>query len=396
MVVNFDDADSDDEYADVTHTLMDPVSKNSLDGHNTYGQFQPGFQAISPDVKTYVATNGIPAGASNTFYMYDATAGAALAPATQTVGPATAGAANGAARPTQPDWAPDGKSLLYVQPDHVGSWDGNGRNDDNHVFGSSIMSATYDATTMAFGTPTAIVQSKGENNYYPGYSPDGSFIVFNQVPLQTVMNPITGRADCTGTGTQVLCPNDSFSNPKARIMLLSTGTGGGTPVDAENANGSPAASPVDVSNSWPRWSPFIQSYKGDKLLWVTFSSTRDYGLRVRNHKMGMYQCYPADSLQQAGAAHSSPFDTACEQPQIWMAAVNLSHLEFNSTDPSFVAFWLPFQDDTKHNHTAQWTQTVADQPPPDMASCIQSGGSCTAGGTPCCSGGCFGGICGIQ
>jgi hypothetical protein len=392
MTVNFDDADSDDEYADVTHTLMDAVSKNSLDGHNTYGQFQPGFQAITPDVSTYVATNGLPSGASNTFFMYDAMTGAALAPATATIGPAMVGTA--AARPTMPDWAPDGKSILFVQPNHVGSWDSNSRNDDNHVFGGSIYSAPYDPAAKTFGMPTAIVTSMGENNYYPGYSPDGSFIVFNRVPMQTVTNPISGRPDCMGTGAQVLCPNDSFSNPKARVMLLST-KAGAMPVDAENANGSPAASPVDVSNSWPRWSPFIQAYKGDKLLWVTFSSTRDYGLRVRNHKTGMFQCYPSDSLQQAGASHGSAFDANCQQPQIWMAAVNLSHLEFNSTDPSFVAFWLPFQDDLKHNHTAQWTQTVADQPPPDMANCIPSGGTCTAGGTPCCSGGCFGGICGI-
>ena len=392
MVVNFDDADSDDEYGDVVHTLMDPVSKNSLDGHTSYGHFQPGFQAISPDVTKYIATNGDGTNPTNIFYMYDAMTGMALAPATQTIGPAMVGTTP--ARPTQPDWAPDGKSIIYVQPDHVGQWDGTGRNDDNHVFGGSIMSASFDPMTMMFGTPNAVVTSMGENNFYPGYSPDGSFIVFNRVPKQMVNTPLA-NPDCTMvSSTSSICPNDSFSNPKTRIMLLSTKPGA-MPVDAENANGSPAAAPVDVSNSWPRWSPFIQAYKGDKLLWVTFSSTRDYGLRVRNHKTGMIQCYPADSMEAPGAGHQQPFADNCQQPQIWMAAINLSHLEFNSTDPSFVAFWLPFQDDTKHNHTAQWTQTVADQPPPDMGNCIPSGGMCTPGGTPCCAGGCFGGTCGI-
>src|SRR6185437_8063442 len=102
--------------------------------------------------------------------------------------------------------------------------------DDNHVFGGSIMSATWDATTGAFGTPTGLVVSAGENNFYPGYSPDGSFIVFNRVPKQTVTNPISGRPDCTGTGLQVTCPNDSFSNAKSRILLLST-KAGSMPVD---------------------------------------------------------------------------------------------------------------------------------------------------------------------
>ncbi|MGZ3439798.1 MAG: TolB family protein, partial [Polyangia bacterium] len=398
MVVNFDDADSDDEYGDVVHTLMDVLTKNSLDGHNTYGHFEPGFQAIAPDTSIYVATNGDGTNPSNVFFMFDAMTGMPLAPASTPIGPAMVGATP--ARPTMPDWAPDGKSLIYVQPEHVGVWDGTSRNDDNHVFGGTLMSATYDPMAKTFGTPTAVITSAGENNFYPGYSPDGTFIAFNRVPKQTVTNPIAGRPDCTGTGMQVTCPNDSFSNPKSRVLLLSTKPGA-MPVDAENANGSPASAPVDVSNSWPRWSPFVQAYKGDKLLWITFSSTRDYGLRVRNHKAGMYQCYPADSLEQAGAAHNQAFDVACQQPQIWMAAINLSHLEFNTTDPSFVAFWLPFQAEVDamghptHNHTAQWTQTVVDQPPPDMAACIPSGGMCTPGGTPCCAGGCFGGICGI-
>jgi hypothetical protein len=392
MTVNFDDADSDDEYGDVVHTLMDVKTKNALDGHTTYGHFQPGFQAIAPDESVYIATNGDgingTAGSTNFVYLYDAMTGMALTPAQATLG-ATA------ERPTMPDFSADGKSVLYVKPEHIGTWDSNARKDDNHVFGGSIMQATWDPVAKTFGMPTAIVTSTGDNNYYPGYSPDGSFIVYNHVPMQTVMNPISGRPDCTGTGMQVLCPNDSFSNPKARIMLLSTKPGA-MPVDAENANGSPASAPVDVSNSWPRWSPFIQTYKGDRLLWVTFSSTRDYGLRVRNHKTGMFQCYPSDSLQQAGASHGSAFAATCQQPQIWMAAVNLSHLEFNSTDPSFQAFWLPFQDDHTHNHTAQWTQTVVDQPPPDMGTCIPNGGDCSSNPMGCCGGICTaGGICGI-
>jgi hypothetical protein len=288
--------------------------------------------------------------------MFNGMTGAALAPATATIGPAMVGA--GPARPTMPDWAPDGKSILFVEPQYVGTWDSATRNDDDHVFGGSIFTATFDKPSNSFGAPAAVVTSGGENNYYPGFSPDGAFVVFDRVPLQTVANPISGRPDCTGTGQQVICPNDSFANPKARIWLTSTKPGA-APVDAASANGSPASAAVDVSNSWPRWSPFIQTYKGDRLLWVTFSSTRDYGLRVRNHKAGMFPCYPADSLQQAGSSHAAAFSTSCQQPQIWMAAINLSHLEAGGVDPSFVAFWLPFQDDGTHNHTAQWTQPPA-------------------------------------
>ena len=393
MTVNQDDDDSDDEYSDVSSTLVDVLMKKAIGG----GQ-EPGFQSFLNDDTLYMASNGRPTGTSNVFFLFNGMTGAANTPASVSVGPANS-------RPTQPDWSADGKTVYFVLPTKVATWSnafGQMLTDDDHVFGGSIYSMSYDPAAKTFGMPQAVITSMGDNNYYPGLSPDGAFLVYNHVPMQPVTNPISGRPDCEGSGLQVTCPNDSFSNTKARVWLLSTKSGS-MPVDAENLNGSPAASPVDVSNSWPRWSPFIQAYKGDKLLWVTFSSTRDYGLRVRNHKTGMFQCYPADSLEQAGGAHGSKFDANCQQPQIWMAAINLSHLEFNSTDPSFVAFWLPFQSDVtvvngvpepNHNHTAQWTETVVDQPPPDMGGCVDTGGMCTPGGTPCCSGGCFGGICG--
>jgi hypothetical protein len=56
----------------------------------------------------------------------------------------------------------------------------------------------------------------------------------------------------------------------------------------------------------------------------------------------------------------------------------------STTDPSFPAFWLPFQDVTTHNHTAQWTTTVV-QSPPDGGACIGGGEDCTKNPNGCCS-----------
>jgi hypothetical protein len=385
MVVSFDDNDSDDEDDDVSHTLMDVATKNSIDGHTqvVHPGFEPGFQAIAPDLKTYIASNGIGTGQTNIWYMFNAMTGTALTPPQVTFGPMSS-------RPTMPDFAPDGKSIVYVLPASVGSWDSGNRNDDTHVFGGSLYTASFDTGTQTFGMPTALITSQGENNYYPGFSPDGAFVVYNRVEKQP------GGTACTATGNFGLCPNDSFSNPKARIWILSTKQGA-VPIDAEKANGSPAASPIDYSNSWPRWSPFVQMYKGNPLLWVTFSSTRDYGLRILNHKMGFAQCYPADSYQDPGGAHKGVFPAGCQQPQIWMAAINLQTAEVSGGgDPSYPAFWLPYQDITKHNHTAQWTQTIAGQPMPDAGACIPNSGDCTANPNACCSGTCLGtGVCGM-
>jgi hypothetical protein len=232
--------------------------------------------------------------------------------------------------------------------------------------------------------------SGGENNYYPSYSPDGTFVVFDRAAHDTSVSAIDG---CV-MSPNAACPNDSFSNPAARMMLTAS-TAGGSVIDLEAANGSPAASPVPLSNSWPRWSPFLQHYKGNLLLWVAFSSTRDYGVRVRNHKTGMYQCYPADSYELPGAQHHQAFAAACQQPQLWMAAINLSASA--GTDPSRVAFWLPFQDITTHNHTPQWTQAVA-PPPPVTPPPTDAGGTCIAVGSNCLPNpaGCCSGVCGAN
>jgi hypothetical protein len=308
-------------------------------------------------------------------------------------------------RPTMPDWSPDGTQVLYVDTVAPGTtpaggpaWFGN-HNDDAHVFGGSIWSAPY-MGMGTFGTPTVIIQSSGDNNYYPSFSPDGKFIVYNHVPLQGSKASI---AACTmpgaGSNTGGSCPNDSFSNPKARMMLLPTGSN--MPVDLEQANGSPAASPVDTSNSWPKWSPFVQTYKGNALLWITFSSTRDYGLHVRNHTMvggqPQIQCYPSDTPETyPNTSHGAVFDPNCQSPNIWMAAINLTKAgEVTTTgDSSYPAFWLPYQaivdnmGNPTHNHAAQWVQTVVTMPPPpppDGGACIPGGGNCTANPNGCCA-----------
>jgi hypothetical protein len=135
----------------------------------------------------------------------------------------------------------------------------------------------------------------------------------------------------------------------------------------------------------------VQNYHGNKLLWFTFSSTRDYGLDVLNHKTNpaMYQCYPADAYETPGGAHRQPFAPECQEPQLWMAPITFTEAQGTTMDPSGVAFWIPYQDITTHNHTAQWTQQVPQLPPGENScTCGMQGGACgpANGGCPCCSG----------
>jgi hypothetical protein len=413
MVMYSDDSDSDDEYGDMGGSFLDmtPIA----DGGNAMelgdaglpsgsglplGGQPPGFSTVHPNATSYITSNGVPQTMSGapgypTNSGYPATVPSNGFSIWDSQGNFSGSFAVGASsdRPTMPDWSIDGTSVVYVVPSSVASWMAliGTRTDDDHVFGGSLYTVPYSGNGM-FGTPTPFLMSNGENNYYPSYSPDStasaagltppSFVLFNRV-----------ATDPAGTNcSNGFCPNDSFSNPNARLMLMAN-MANSTPIDLEKANGSPVASPVGLSNSYPRWAPFVQVYHGNKILWFTFSSTRDYGLRILNHKSGMYQCYPDDAPQRPGGTHITAFDPTCQQPQIWMAPVVFSEARSSTIDPSGVAFWVPYQDMTTHNHTAQWTWTPNPPPPPTQDSgpppcmCSHVYGACGAQNPcGCCSG----------
>ena len=367
MTYGNDDPDADDEYTDLKTTLMDVATKTAA------ALNQPGFQALAPDHSLVVASDGIKK-LTNAFKLFDGNTGGAAAPAT---------VSSGSARGTQPDYSADGTKVVFVQPANftfspMGGYKENGI-DDNHFTGGSLFTMSANGTT--FGTPQPLLMSSGENNYYPAFSPDGNFVIFNRVPL-------SGNAgDCVNTTTTAgSCPNDSFSNMNARIFLMPAA--GGTPVDLANINGT-----TPLENSWPRFAPTVQNYKGHQIAWITFASTRDYGDVVRNTAMvsGVPQhlCYPPESPENASGNKNVIEDPSCLQPQLWMAAIDLTAAA-GGVDSSFPAFWLPFQDAKAHNHIAQWVvQLVGPPATGDMGTCIPDGVACNTGGV-CCNGVCCG------
>jgi hypothetical protein len=255
MVINSDDDDSDDEYSDMGTILVDRATGNRISfmppGNPLYNSWgaPPGFATFNPDHTLFLlsngkmaqSTNGVFEADTNVLFLTDGVNGG-LEQAVQ-VGPTPMIV-------TMPDWSPDGRSVVLVVPQET---HGPFFNDDSHLFGGSLYTLPY-AGNMAFGAPSPLLMSAGENNYYPSYSPDGKLVVFDRAPRSPAVALIDG---CIGTAPQRSCPNDSYSNPNARLMVMKP-TPGAQPVDLENANGSPATSPVALSNSWPKWSPFLQ------------------------------------------------------------------------------------------------------------------------------------------
>jgi hypothetical protein len=207
---------------------------------------------------------------------------------------------------THPDWSPDGSKLVFVgvaPNDYHQSDKGYPIFDDVHFRRGSIYLMTN--SEGKWSKPRLLVaSSSGNNNYYPTFSPKGDWIAFNR------------------------SSGDSYSDSDANIFIIRP--------DGKKLTKLNRLSGSKTSNSWPRWSPFVQTYNGRTIYWVTFSSLRDYGVKLKN---------------------SAIADYSKKIPQIWMAAFDPRRAESGS-DPVFPPFWLPFQNIKDHNHIAQWTQKV--------------------------------------
>jgi WD40-like Beta Propeller Repeat len=208
---------------------------------------------------------------------------------------------------SHPDLSPKGNRLVYAtNPDGFQDWE---------FVNGQIVTRTYDQATMTFGPETVLV-ADGKNNFYPSWSPDGEWILFNR--------------DATG--------DTSYDNTNGTTWVVKA-DGTKPPVQLAKADDSPG-----LTNSWARWAPFPQTL-GDAfepMFWVTMSSKRDFGVRLRN----------TGKLQRPGDANGP-----AKSAQIWMTPF-FPNRAMQGQDPSAKAFRLPFQNLESSNHIAQWTERV--------------------------------------
>ncbi|MDQ3365412.1 MAG: hypothetical protein M3680_08295 [Myxococcota bacterium] len=206
-----------------------------------------------------------------------------------------------------PDWSPLGDRIAYV---NVGV-----KNTLQKSYNGEVRTVASSGGTWG-AYEVLVPRTPGKHRYYPAFGPDGKMLVFNESICATGS---TG-ADCDGD-----------SDPTAQLYAIDGVTGGAiTALDRANAPGIADGAQTRLTSSFPKWNPFVfrRDASGGRLAWLTFASTRQYGLRPP----------PGNGTL------------------LWMVAVDLDAPA--GTDPSAAAFALPFQDLATSNHIAQWTTEI--------------------------------------
>jgi hypothetical protein len=269
------------------------ANSNTIDvGTKTFGTESTAwnFATFTPDGNQLLTTHG------GVLVVRDYTSQAIVATATS------------AGQITHPDLSADGTTLVYVRPTVT--------NCDWGFGGGQIFTRTFDQATDTFG-PEVMLVADTNNNYYPSFSPDGQWVLFNKSTNNTTAG--------------------AYNNGSASVWVIKA-DGSAPAVELAKLNAS-----INLTNSWARWAPFAQTVGTEAINWVTVSSKRDFGTRLDHN------AFPVPPM-------SAPDDLP-GRPQIWMTAFVISAATAGM-DPSQPSFRLPFQNIESNNHIAQWTEQI--------------------------------------
>jgi hypothetical protein len=229
---------------------------------------------------------------------------------------ARTGDTRGAAAPA---WSHDGSTVVYVSTDAA--------QDGRLATGAAdLYTVPYAARAGGNAAPLAGAADPSYAEYYPAFSPNDAFVAYNRAPVaenmyynahsEVFVVPATG-----GTATR-LAAND----PPACEGLMSPG----------------------VTNSWPKWSPDVETCSGSTYYWLIFSTSRDGQMFV-----------PAN-LKTGGNVPTS---------HLYITGLVVDGSGNLKTYPALYIWNQPttsksYGGDPQSNHTPTWE--VVDIPPPTL------------------------------
>jgi len=147
---------------------------------------------------------------------------------------------------TFPTWSHSGDTIVYVSSERVSS-------------GGILQDGTADLYGVPFnnraGGDAAPIPGAADpmyNEYYPAYSGDDALLAFNRIDSGAVM----------------------YNAPEAEVFVIPGKGGTATRLRANDPPACASSRSPGVTNSWPKWSPEVQTVGGKAYHWLIFSSTR--------------------------------------------------------------------------------------------------------------------------
>jgi mono/diheme cytochrome c family protein len=171
---------------------------------------------------------------------------------------------------------------------------------------SKLVIFDYDQTAKTVAAPRTLVQPAGAFPYYPSFSPDNAWVLYNQATSGT-----------------------SYDNANAQLWVTKADGSLTAPIRLTQAEVS------GTYNSWPKWTPFMTKEPlatggEEPVIWFTVASRRAFGVRS---------------------------DGTTQKPQLWLAPF-YPERALAGQPASGPAIRLPFQVLNQGNHIAQWTQQI--------------------------------------
>ena len=201
-----------------------------------------------------------------------------------------------ATRISHPDVAASGDAIVATQTS-AGSevWSS----------GGGVVIFDYDKVAKTVGAPRPLAPPPaGKFQYYPSFSPDNTWVIYNQASGGT-----------------------SYDNPNAELWVTRADGSLATPIRLS------VAEVAGAYNSWPKWTPFVTneptSTSSEPVIWFTFASRRPFGVR----------------------------STGTQSPQLWLAPF-FPERALAGQPATGPAIRLPFQALAEGNHIAQWTEQI--------------------------------------
>ena len=163
----------------------------------------------------------------------------------------------------------------------------------------------YDKVAKTVGAPRPLAApSGGAYQYYPSFSPDNNWVIYNQASGGT-----------------------SYNNPSAEMWVTKADGSLAAPIRLT------AAEVAGTYDSWPKWTPFITNEptttSSEPVIWFTVASQRPFGVR----------------------------SVGAQKPQLWLAPF-FPERALAGQPATGPAIRLPFQALPEGNHIAQWTEAI--------------------------------------